>query len=148
MNVDVDFRSHVPIYLQILEQIKGLVVSGALRPGDQLPTVRQMAADLRVNFNTVARAYRILDEAGFISTQQGRGTYVIEPPDREQIEGLRQASLDGLARTFLANAARMGVAPDEVDRLLGKLLSRWRSTGSPPDDGEENRRGEGSGQKD
>jgi GntR family transcriptional regulator len=147
MNVEIDFRSHVPIYLQIIEQIKGQVVAGALRPGDQLATVRQMAADLRVNFNTVARAYRILDEAGFISTQQGRGTYVVEPPDREQIEGLRQASLDGLARTFLTDAARLGVGPGDVDRKLGKLLSRWRSTGSPPDDGEEDLRGEGPGPK-
>src|SRR3972149_10897865 len=64
MNVEVDFRSHIPIYLQILSQIKEKVATGALQPGNQLPTVRQMAADLRVNFNTVARAYRILGEAG------------------------------------------------------------------------------------
>jgi GntR family transcriptional regulator len=148
MNVQVDFRSHVPIYLQIIERIKDQVASGALRPGDQLPTVRQMAADLRVNFNTVARAYRILDEAGFISTQQGRGTYVVEPPDREQLEGLRRAGFDGLARTFLGDAARMGVGPDEVEPVLEKLLRRWRVTGSPPADGEDEVRGEGRGPKD
>ena len=136
MNVEVDFRSHIPIYLQILSQIKEKVATGALQPGNQLPTVRQMAADLRVNFNTVARAYRILDEAGFISTQLGRGTYVVEPPDREQVEGLRKASLRGLARTFLADAARMGLGPDEVGPMVEKLLSRWRATGSPPDDNE------------
>jgi GntR family transcriptional regulator len=136
MNVSVDFRSHVPIYLQILSQIKEQVASGALRPGDQLPTVRQMAADLRVNFNTVARAYRILDEAGFISTQQGRGTYVVEPENRKQVEGLKRASLRGLTRTFLADAARMGLGPDEVGPMIEKLLEYWRATGSPPDDGE------------
>jgi GntR family transcriptional regulator len=143
MNVQVDFRSHVPIYLQIIERIKDQVASGSLRP-----TVRQMAADLRVNFNTVARAYRILDEAGFISTQQGRGTYVVEPPDREQLEGLRRAGLDGLARTFLGDAARMGVGPDEVEPLLENLLRRWRTTGSPPADGEDEIRGQGHGSKD
>jgi GntR family transcriptional regulator len=148
MNVQVDFRSHVPIYLQIIERIKDQVASGTLRPGDQLPTVRQMAADLRVNFNTVARAYRILDEAGFISTQQGRGTYVVEPPDRGQLEGLRRAGLDGLARTFLGDAARMGVGPDEVEPVLEKLLRRWRATGLPPADGENEVRGEGRGSKD
>jgi GntR family transcriptional regulator len=136
MNVEVDFRSHVPIYLQIIEQIKGQVATGALKPGDQLPTVRQMAADLRVNFNTVARAYRMLDEAGLISTQQGRGTYVVEPADAKQVEGLRRASLRGLVRTFLGEAARLGLGPDDVEPLVLKLLSRWRATGAPPDDGE------------
>ncbi len=136
MNVEVDFRSHVPIYLQILSQIKGHVAAGRLQPGDQLPTVRQMAADLRVNFNTVARAYRILDEAGLISTQQGRGTYVVGPEDRKQMEGLRRASLRALARAFLADAARMGLGPDEIEAMIEKLLSRWRATGSPPEDGE------------
>ena len=76
MQIQIDFRSGVPIYTQIMEQIQHKVASGELKPGDQLPTVRQLATDLRVNFNTVARAYRLLDEAGLISTQQGRGTYI------------------------------------------------------------------------
>jgi GntR family transcriptional regulator len=72
--IRIDFRSSMPIYLQIMEQIRQKVANGELRPGDQLPTVRQMATDLRVNFNTVARAYRLLDEGS--STQHGRGTYL------------------------------------------------------------------------
>ncbi|MGD8760462.1 MAG: GntR family transcriptional regulator, partial [Anaerolineales bacterium] len=64
MFIELDFRSHIPIYVQIMERIKHLMATGMLGPGDQLPTVRQLAADLRVNFNTVARAYRLLDEAG------------------------------------------------------------------------------------
>ena len=94
MFVELDFRSHVPIYVQIVERIKHLVATEALKPGDQLPTVRQLAADLRVNFNTIARAYRILDEAGVISTQQGRGTYVLEPLPPERATRLRRAALD------------------------------------------------------
>jgi GntR family transcriptional regulator len=70
----LDFRSGVPVYVQLVEQVLQYLSSGSLKPGDQLPTVRQMAAALRVNFNTVARAYRMLDEAGLISTQQSRGT--------------------------------------------------------------------------
>ena len=77
MQLSLDLQSKVPIYIQIVEQVKGLVMSGVLRPGEQLPTVREMAADLRINFNTVARAYRMLHEQGVISTQQGRGTYVL-----------------------------------------------------------------------
>ncbi len=64
LNITIDLRSDVPAYVQIIESIQRLAASGALEPGDQLPTVRQLAADLRVNFNTVARAYRMLDDAG------------------------------------------------------------------------------------
>ncbi len=83
LNIQIDFRSRQPIYLQIVEQIRKLVAGGELKQGDQLPTVRQLATELRVNFNTVARAYRLLDEAGLISTQQGRGTYIWEAPSAE-----------------------------------------------------------------
>jgi GntR family transcriptional regulator len=76
MNLELDFRSGIPIYLQVVDRIKEMIANGRLKPGDQLPTVRALALELRVNFNTVARAYRILDENGIISTQQGRGTYI------------------------------------------------------------------------
>lgn len=62
----VDFRSDVPTYVQIVDQVRDALAGGNLKPGDQLPTVRQMAAELRVNFNTIARAYRLLDDAGLI----------------------------------------------------------------------------------
>ena len=136
MFVELDFRSHVPIYVQIVERIKHLVATEALKPGDQLPTVRQLAADLRVNFNTIARAYRILDEAGVISTQQGRGTYVLEPLPPERATRLRQAALDALARSFLTEADRLGFEPDEVASDVQALIDRWRQEGAPPEDGE------------
>ncbi len=137
MRLEIDFRSHVPIYLQIVERIEGLVATGTLGPGDQLPTVRQLAADLRVNFNTVARAYRILDQAGLISTQQGRGTYVLESPPLEQAERLRRLTLQGLVRSFLMEAARLGFSPSEVEENLAPALAGWRERGTPPTDGEE-----------
>jgi GntR family transcriptional regulator len=65
-----------------MSQVKHAVASSAMAPGDQLPTVRQLAADLRVNFNTVACAYRQLDEEGIISTQRGRGSYILEPASK------------------------------------------------------------------
>lgn len=136
MFVELDFRSHVPIYVQIVERIKHLVATEALKPGDQLPTVRQLAADLRVNFNTIARAYRILDEAGVISTQQGRGTYVLEPLPPERATRLRQAALDALVRSFLVEADRLGFEPDEVASDVQALIDRWRKEGAPPEDGE------------
>lgn len=132
MILEIDFRSHVPIYVQIVERIKHLVAAGALLPDEQLPTVRQMAADLRINFNTVARAYRILDEAGVISTQQGRGTYVLEPLPPEKAQRLHQAALDALTRSYLEGVIRMGFEPDEVARGVEDLIERWRKDGSLP----------------
>jgi len=134
--IEVDLRSHVPIYIQIVERVGHLVATGVMQPGDQLPTVRQLATDLRVNFNTVARAYRLLDEAGVISTQQGRGTYVLEGLSTGQAEELRQAALEGLVRSFLNGASRMAFSPDTVEAEIEKQIERWRRAGSPPSDAE------------
>ena len=108
MNISIDMRSDIPIYLQIVEQVRLQAVSGGIKPGEQLPTVRALAADLRINFNTVSRSYRLLDEAGIISTQQGRGTYILEMPPPEIAERLRQESLDNLASRYLDQAQRLG----------------------------------------
>lgn len=123
-NINLDFRSGVPIYIQIVEQVKQQVVSNLLKPGDQLPTVRALALDLRVNFNTVARAYRILDEAGIISTQQGRGTYILDVPPPERIDKLRQQALDALTRDYLNEALRLGSNPDEIIKTLKEQFER------------------------
>ena len=114
MNIQIDFRSGVPGYNQIVEQIQQEIASGRLKPGDQLPTVRALAADLRINFNTVARAYRILDEMGIISTQHGRGTYILEQASPEMTERLRQESLEALTRHYLEETARLGFSPKEA----------------------------------
>jgi GntR family transcriptional regulator len=108
MNIQIDFRSDMPITNQIVEQIQHLLSSGELKQNDQLPTVRALAQDLRVNFNTVARAYRILDEVGVISTQQGRGTFILEQPPPETNQRLRRESLEALARRYLAETKRLG----------------------------------------
>ena len=132
MNIQLDFRSRQPIYLQIVEQVRKLVAGGELKQGDQLPTVRQLATELRVNFNTVARAYRLLDEAGLISTQQGRGTYIWEAPTPETVSLLRQQSLEGLTRDYLAEAARLSYTPDEIARTIVRYLQEWKEHGEAP----------------
>jgi len=114
MNIQIDFRSGMPGYNQIAEQIQQEIASGRLQPGDQLPTVRALAADLRVNFNTVARAYRILDEIGIISTQHGRGTYILAQSSPEMTERLRRESLEALARRYLEETSRLGFEPQEA----------------------------------
>jgi GntR family transcriptional regulator len=115
---ELDFRSEAPIYIQIVEQLRGWIAGGLLKPGDQLPTVRQLALELRVNLNTVARAYRILDEAGIISTQRGRGTFIWEQPGVERLEQLKQTSLSELARGYMEEAARLGFSRADAIRAL------------------------------
>lgn len=131
MQIKINFRSGEPIYIQIMEQISQMVASGELKKGDQLPTVRQLATDLRVNFNTVARAYRLLDEAGLISTQHGRGTYIWEEPSQETVQRLRQEGLEGLTRRYLAQAARHGYSPQEVTAALEEQMKAWRDGDIP-----------------
>lgn len=133
MLVELDFRRHVPIYVQIVERLKHLMATEILKPDDQLPTIRQLADDLRVNFNTVARAYRILDQAGLVSTQQGRGTYVMESLPAEQSTRLREEALKALTQLFLTEAARLGFEPDEVARDVESSIESWREAGMPPD---------------
>jgi GntR family transcriptional regulator len=136
MNITIDFRSGQPIYVQIIEQIQRLVAAGELKQGDQLPTVRQLATELRVNFNTVARAYRLLDEAGLISTQQGRGTYIWEQPSEETTQILRQHALEGLVRRCLHEAARLAFSPGEVQAEYQRQLSEWQAGDTPQELGE------------
>ena len=125
MNLEIDFRSGIPIYLQVVERIKERLAAGQLKPGDQLPTVRALAQELRVNFNTIARAYRIMDESGIISTQQGRGTYILEMPTPQVAENIRLAALQELTRRYLADAGRLGAAPEELDEVLEKQVTHW-----------------------
>jgi len=129
MDLEIDFRSGIPIYLQVVERIKERIASGWLKPGDQLPTVRSLALELRVNFNTVARSYRILDETGIISTQQGRGTYVLNIPPPEVSDKIRLKALKELTRRYLADAERLGASPEELSQTLKDPLTHWQQTG-------------------
>lgn len=104
--------------MQIVHQVEQMVRQGDLKQGDQLPTVRELATELRINFSTVARAYKILDEQRLISTQRGRGTYIWEEPDAEAAQNLRRMNLEELTRKFLSETLRMGYAPDEVFKAL------------------------------
>ncbi len=126
MQIKIDFRSGEPIYVQIMEQIRQMVAIGELQVGDQLPTVRQMATELRVNFNTVARAYRMLDEAGLISTQQGRGTYIWETPSEETNQRLRHKGLQELTHRYFEDAQRLGYHKDEVTQAVEAQLNAWQ----------------------
>ncbi|HSL28670.1 MAG TPA: GntR family transcriptional regulator [Anaerolineales bacterium] len=133
--LQIDFRSGLPIYTQIVNQIHAQVASGSLKPGDQLPTVRALAEELRVNFNTVARAYRILDDAQIISTQQGRGTYITEIPPPRVRERLRSESLLALTQHYIGEAVRLGFSREEIREMVEKQIEAWSM--DDPDTGNE-----------
>ena len=113
----LDLRSGVPVYRQIIDQVTGGVAAGALREGDQLPTVRQLAVDLAINPNTVIRAYRELELLGVLETQQGTGTFISQrAAQRNGAE--RRRRLAQLAGEFAARAGSEGFT---VDELIGQL---------------------------
>jgi GntR family transcriptional regulator len=123
MDIEVDFESGVPIYTQLVDRIKQMVVSGQLQPGEQLPTMRQLAADLRINYNTVGRAYTILDQEGVISTQQGRGTFITSQLDEDQIQRLRMDKLRSMVGQALHEASVLGYSQEEIEAVIDEQLS-------------------------
>jgi GntR family transcriptional regulator len=122
MELQVDLESGVPLYMQLVDRIKQMVVSGQLLPGQQLPTIRQLAADLRINYNTVGRAYSILDEEGVISTQQGRGTYITSRLDEGQLRKLRLDKLRGMIGNAVHEARALGYERREIEDIFQERL--------------------------
>jgi GntR family transcriptional regulator len=124
VQIYISTKDGVPIYLQIVNQVKYMVAAGRLRPGEQLPPVRKLAEELLINPNTVARAYRELEQAKVLSMRQGSGAYVADgasPLARREHTKILKDRIDVL----LAEATHMGVPLDEIIDLLrqrGELL--------------------------
>jgi GntR family transcriptional regulator len=120
----VDPRSGVPIYLQIIEQIKRSIALGVLQSGEQLPTVKQLAIDLTVNPNTVARAYRELEREQVIETAPGRGSFVRSNGVTESPKVAAEIAGDALDLA-LREAKSVGLERGDVRRLFEDALVRW-----------------------
>lgn len=122
MLLHVNPGSGVPVYLQIEGQVKQAVAAGALRQGDALMSVRKLAAELRVNPNTVARAYQNLERDGLIRTVPGGGTYVADhEPGLVKPEKLRR--LRPLAKQIAVEATQLRLSPADVHKLLDDEIS-------------------------
>jgi GntR family transcriptional regulator len=125
----VDPRSGIPLYLQLIDQIKRAVALGAVLPGEQLPTVKALALDLTVNPNTVARVYRELERDGVIDTSPGRGSFVRS--DAGAGDGVRRAVAD-VARTAFETAVReaksLGLSRSETLDEVTRAIARWYET--------------------
>lgn len=121
----IDPRSPVPLYAQIADRLRIAIATGDLAPGAALPSVRQLASQLRVNPATVVQAYRELEEAAVVESRQGAGTFVRELAQPKR-EAERQREARRLVRRLLKDAAALGVTRDDLDQAL-KVEMRARS---------------------
>jgi len=128
--LQLDPKSPVALYLQIVEQVRRLVALGALRSGDRLPTVRELAARARVNRNTAARAVQLLEAEGLVRTRVGQGTFVADDAGelgREQRIHIVDAALD----RAVGEADTVGFPLDELGGRLSDRIARHRRADRP-----------------
>jgi GntR family transcriptional regulator len=118
----LDLHSGMPVYRQIMNQVRGGIASGALAAGDQLPTVRQLAVDLEINPNTVVRAYRELELGGLLETHQGTGTF-IGAQKMKRADAQREKQLTQIVADCVARAGAAGFTVDDLIEELRGLAS-------------------------
>lgn len=119
----LDLHSGVPVYRQVIDQVRGGIASGALIEGDQLPTVRQLAVDLAINPNTVVRAYRELELGGLLETHQGTGTFISAQKIRRS-DAERERQLTQIVKDAVARAGAAGFTVDDLIDSLRELARR------------------------
>jgi GntR family transcriptional regulator len=127
-NFNIDPRSGVPMYAQLIDQVKRSIAVGALAPGERLPTVKQLAVDLTINPNTVARAYRDLERDGVIETSPGRGSFVRDGDliqNRKTLTDVAAVALEAAIR----DARSIGVERSALEPLVARLIERWYPRG-------------------
>jgi GntR family transcriptional regulator len=123
MKIQLDLKSGVPFYRQIIDQVKSAIATGMIEAGDRLPTVRQLAVDLSVNPNTVSRAYTELELTGLVETHMGSGTFVGQKRV-EQDEVERRRILNQISQEFLSRASSHGFTLDDILENLQQRKNR------------------------
>ena len=122
MEIEVEFQSGIPLYEQIVQQLRDLIEEGVLAPGNQLPTTRELAVKLGINFNTVARAYRFLDQEGLISTQPGRGTFILDRTRKKSSKKEKTGHIEELTRFYIRKAGNLGFEREEIKDCFEKIV--------------------------
>jgi GntR family transcriptional regulator len=120
----IDMSRPVPPYEQLRAQIAGLVAAAELSPGSRLPSVRQLAGDLRLAPGTVARAYSELEAEGLLITRQRGGTFVAEPATPGGADTTRQQALAAAADSFVATARQLGLGDEAAEAAVRRALAR------------------------
>ncbi len=126
IKISVSDRAKLPIYRQIVDQIKGMVANDQLKPGERMPTVRNLSAYLHINPATVARAYQELEQEGIVGASRRRGTIVMGETDSPQRIPLRQSRLVSTVNTLILEALSQGYKPEELEAAFTLQLARWR----------------------
>lgn len=124
MLIQLNFKSGLPVYLQIVEQVKAAIASGILRPGESLPSIRPLAEDLRINRNTVAKAYAELENQGVIETAAGKGSFIKGSPTPYRKEVRRQLLAEAIDAAIV-QAYHLQFTPAEVLELVRDRLGAF-----------------------
>ena len=124
MDIQINTSEGSPIYLQIVDQVKRSLVLGRLKPEDPLPSVRQLALELTINPNTVARAYLELEHQGYLYKRQGQGTFICTPA-RGAVRRERNKIVAGLLEKAIVEAASFGMSASEITAIYDQLMHRY-----------------------
>jgi GntR family transcriptional regulator len=126
----ININSQIPVYHQVMDQIRTLVGSGALEAGSPLPAVRQLAAELEVNPNTVAKAYQLLEFEGTIVTRKRKGTFVGEASSA-RADAARERRLDEMVARLLEEAEQLGLKKRDIVSTLAERIKGQESEDAP-----------------
>mgnify|MGYP000337540936 CR=1 FL=1 len=126
MRMLVNFKTGVPVYLQIVQQVKAAAAGGSLRPGDTLPSVRTLAEELRINRNTAARAYAELEAEGVIETRQGAGCFLKANGASPLRRSVRSERIAAELDTLIVQAHHLQISDEDLKSLLDERLAHFR----------------------
>lgn len=121
-SLEIDYSNGIPVWVQVKHGLLHLIMSGYFLPGEQLPTVRQLAVQLSINYNTVSKVYMDLEREGFIVTKRGKGTFVVE---REPLEKHNMPLMQGLVDNFLQKAFSAGMTADDILEVIQERLTKF-----------------------
>jgi len=131
MQYEINGASRLPIYQQLVQQVREAIARGDLTPEEQLPSVRQLSRDLVINPNTVARAYTELEREGLLNNRPGRGVFVAEPKGELTKDARRRRLLETLDG-FLTEAVHLGFSEEEVSQLVTSRSRQFQWNSSKP----------------
>lgn len=121
-SLEIDYSNGIPVWVQVKHGLLHLIMSGYFLPGEQLPTVRQLAVQLSINYNTVSKVYMDLEREGFIVTKRGKGTFVVE---RGPLEKHNMPLMQGLVDNFLQKAFSAGMTADDILEVIQERLTKF-----------------------
>ena len=120
---EVDTTTDVPLWVQLRQRLIHLINTGYFKPGDQLPTVRGLASEISINYNTVNKVYRSMETSGLIMSKRGRGTFVAENPAFDDEDSL-ESTIDAMMGDFIRQCEELGMTREEIAGRLQDKISR------------------------